>query len=605
MTQRNPIIRLIVALTCAATPMVARAATPLGNEFRINEATAGPQQAPRVAFNTANGQYVVVWQSAGQDGEGNGVFGRRYDSSGNALGSEFQVNTYTTGDQANPVVTGLPDGGFAVLWESFGQDGQSFGVFGRRFDASALPASAEFQVNTYTFNSQETPELCSDTSGNVLAVWESREQDGSDAGIFGQRFDASMNPVGSESQINTYTASLQGAPRIACQPSANGERLVMWESLGQEGSFDRGIFAQRLAFDGARLGSEFQVNTYIPFHQSVPAAAINTDGSFVVAWGSNTQDGEGMGVFLRRYDGAALPMGSEAQVNTFFFDRQRNPRLAMSSSGSFVVVWESYNQEGRQRWGSFAQQYTSAGEPVGREFLVNSWVKRSQGDPDVAMNPADGSFLVVWNSELQDGSDFGVYAQRYADPQLCAPTPHTGCVASGRALLRIRNTGCDDPVAPCSIKNIKDLVQWKWARPAAPPPLSPFGDDDMPDSGDEEALAVCMYDERAAAPELVGTLVVPPSGVCFENECWQVDAFGKYRDRDLSPNGVRKLILSANSVKMFARGPLVQPPVLPLALDTRLTVQLVSSDGDCIESVFDASTTTVLQNDADGLQIRN
>ena len=305
MKPRDSILRAGIALIFAA-PLAARAAVPLGNELQINQVTDGAQQAPRIAFNLADADYVVVWQSDGQDGDANGVFARRYDSTGNSIGSEFQVNTYTPGDQANPVVTGLPDGGFAVLWESLAQDGESFGVFGQRFDASAARAGGEFQVNTYTINSQETPELCSDRSGNVLAVWESRNQDGDNAGIFGQRFDASMNRLGSEFQVNTYTLSLQGAPRIACQQTAAGDRLVMWESLGQEGTFDRGIFAQRLASDGAPIGSEFQVNTYIPYHQSVPDAAIADDGSFVVAWGSNTQDGDSMGVFLRRFDSARV-----------------------------------------------------------------------------------------------------------------------------------------------------------------------------------------------------------------------------------------------------------------------------------------------------------
>jgi hypothetical protein len=600
------IFRLAVTLALVS-PAAGRAAVPVGNEFQINDAVQGAQQAPRIVFNPASGEYVVAWQSQGQDGDGNGVFVRRYDSSGNAIGSEFLVNSHTDGDQANPVVAGLPDGGFVVLWESLAQDGESFGVFGQRFDSSAAPAGAEFQTNTYTTNSQETPEVCADAAGNVLVVWESREQDGDNAGIFGQRYDASMNALGGEFQVNTFTASLQGAPRLACQPTAGGDRVVMWESLGQEGGFDRGIFAQRLAADGSRIGSEFQVNEYAPYHQSVPAASVHADGSFVVAWGSNTQDGEGMGVFLRRFDSGGSALGSESQVNTFFFDRQRNPRIARRDDGGMVVVWESYDQEGRrERWGSFAQQYSSGGEPVGREFLVNSAVRRSQGDPDVAMNPADGSFVVVWNSELQDGADFGVFGQRFVDGQLCAAAPLAGCVPSGVASFRIRNRDCDDPETPCGIKNVRDLVQWKWARPEAPVPVSPYGDDGEPESGDEEALAICMYDETAGTPALVGTLVVPPSGLCLGKSCWRGSTVAKYSDREQSPNGIRRLVVSGRSVRLVARGPLIQPPVLPLAIDSHFTVQLVSSDGDCVETVFDGTNPeTVLQNDADAVQVRN
>ena len=604
MKQMSSIIRTAVALVLAA-PTVALAAMPLGNEIQLSETTSGAQQSPRLVFNPASGEYVVAWQSGLELGA-NDVFARRYDSSGNSLGGELQVNTTTADDQANPVVAGLPDGGFAVLWESFGQDGQSFGVFGQRFSSAGAPAGTEFQVNSYTLNSQETPELCADASGNVLAVWESRDQDGDNPGVFGRRFDAAMNPLGAEFQVNTFTQSLQGAPRIACQPTAGGDRVVMWESLGQEGQPDRGIYAQRLAADGSRIGPEFQVNTYIYYNQSVPAAAIDDDGSFVIAWGSNTEDGEGMGVFLRRFDSAGTPLGSETQVNTFIFDRQRNPRIAMDDGGDFVVVWESYNQEGRRsRWGSFAQRYSNSGDPIGREFLVNSYVRRSQGDPDIAMNAADGKFLIVWNSELQDGSDFGVYGQRFASSELCAPAPIGGCALPGHASLRVRNDGCDSSTNPCSTKNIKDIVQWKWAKPAIPTTLSPFGPDHMPDTGDEEPLALCIYDETGGVPTLKGTIVVPASGACFKNSCWRGDSTAKYRDRDQSPNGVRKLVISPQSVKLFARGPLVQPPALPLADDSHVRVQLVTSGGACVESVFENDTHTVIENDLNGFQARN
>jgi len=64
-------------------------------------------------------------------------------------------------------------------------------------------------------------------------------------------------------------------------------------------------------------------------------------------------------------------------------------------------------------------------------------------------------------------------------------------------------------------------------------------------------------------------------------------------------------ILADNSVKVFARGPLLQPPALPLSMDSHLTVQLVTTGGSCIESVFDAADSRVIENDADVLQVRN
>ena len=72
----------------------------------------------------------MTWDSwGGQDGSGNGIYGQRYDSAGVAVGSEFQVNSYTDNNQEYSSTTGLNDGGFVVTWSSHGQDGSDWGIY--------------------------------------------------------------------------------------------------------------------------------------------------------------------------------------------------------------------------------------------------------------------------------------------------------------------------------------------------------------------------------------------------------------------------------------------------------------------------------------------
>lgn len=60
--------------------------------------------------------------------------------------------------------------------------------------------------------------------------------------------------------------------------------------------------------------------------------------------------------------------------------------------------------------------------PVGTEFQVNTYTTSTQYDPAVASAGA-GNFEVVWASEDQDGSEYGVFGQRYLAPAGGAPTP--------------------------------------------------------------------------------------------------------------------------------------------------------------------------------------
>ncbi len=135
-----------------------------------------------------NGNVVIVWQSAGPDGSGFGIFGQRFDAAGDPRGGEFQVNSFTTGYQARPSVASDANGNFVVAWHSAAQDGSSYGAFGQRFDAAGDPRGAEFQVNSFTTGVQFGPVVASASNGNFVLAWASALQDGSSFGVFGQRF---------------------------------------------------------------------------------------------------------------------------------------------------------------------------------------------------------------------------------------------------------------------------------------------------------------------------------------------------------------------------------------------------------------------------------
>ena len=82
-----------------------------------------------------DGGFFVTWQSKDQDGDNWGVYGRRYNADGDPLGGEFQINTTSTNEQNNIAATTLGDGGLAVTWQSKDQDGDNWGVHGHRYDS--------------------------------------------------------------------------------------------------------------------------------------------------------------------------------------------------------------------------------------------------------------------------------------------------------------------------------------------------------------------------------------------------------------------------------------------------------------------------------------
>jgi hypothetical protein len=156
----------------------------LGVELQISLHTIDIQGSGRIDID-ADGDFVVVWEGVGQDGDGYGVFVQRFDSLGLRVGDQRQVNSFFTGDQFRASVALEAAGDFTVVWVSEDGDGESDGVFGRHYAVSGA-AGPQFLVNSYTTGSQYEPEIGVEDGGEFVAVWSS--QDGGGAGIFGQRF---------------------------------------------------------------------------------------------------------------------------------------------------------------------------------------------------------------------------------------------------------------------------------------------------------------------------------------------------------------------------------------------------------------------------------
>ena len=111
------------------------------------------------------------------------------------------------------------------------------------------------------------------------------------------------------------------------------------------------------------------------------------------------------------------PSGLEFRVNSTTFGSQvtesfyGSQTVAVDAEGDSVITWQSHGQDG-SGWGIYVRRYNAAGVAQGGEFRVNTTTASSQVYSSVAMD-ANGDFLVSWSSYGQDGSGYGIYAQRY------------------------------------------------------------------------------------------------------------------------------------------------------------------------------------------------
>jgi hypothetical protein len=429
---RFPASGLLSLCACILLPAALAAQGPsrVGSEFRVNSYTSGEQSYPAVAMDGGGG-FVVVWLAVGRDGSGNGIFAQRYSSAGAAQAVEFQVNSYTSDAQSRPAIGMAPDGRFVVAWQSNLQDGGSYGVFGRRFDAAGVPQAAELQLNAFFTGVQASPTVALDAAGDFVVAWDSNGQDGSSYGVFGRRFNASGVAQASEFEVNLTTAGAQQRPKAAMD--GNGDFVIAWQAVDGAGT---GIFARRFDAAGNGLGGELQVDLYSATGEAFPAIGMNATGEFVIAWRSITEDGNGGGVFARRFDAAGVPQPVEIQVNAYTTGNQVQPAVRVDGNGAFVVVWRSDAQDG-SGYGVFGRRFDPEGLPQASEFEANTYTLGSQSLPALAMEP-NGNFVVAWQSYAQDGSMNGIFAQRFMHPAVLDIDGNgtTGALTDGLLVLR-------------------------------------------------------------------------------------------------------------------------------------------------------------------------
>jgi hypothetical protein len=514
-----------MALACLQHGSAGAQLLPTGSEFQVNSYTTSTQSYPSIAATTP-GNFVVTWTSYGQDGDRWGVFVRQFSEPTTPLGTEIQVNSYTTDYQQFSKVAASPNGDFVVVWESYYQDGSYSGSFAQRFNSAGAPVGTEFQVSTSTIGEQDGAVIVADASGFMI-VWEDYpdpENNGPIENIIGRRYAANGTPQGTEFQLNAPHTLLGRPGSIAL--TAEGFLAVYSDSeFDGDGS---GVIARRFDSTGVPLSSEFLVNTYTTGFQGSERAAASANGTFVVVWSGPTgQDGSSSGIFGQRFDSIGSPLGTEFQVNTYTSGPQTRPDVTINATGEFVVIWQSSGEDGGG-YGIFARSYKPDGTPETPEVQINQFISGHQVSPNIAAVD-ERTYVIVWQSDAQDGSFRGVYGRRFR---------RAGDRLSGKK-LSIKAS----PSAPNS-----NALTFVSKDPSLEVPQQAFEDPRCPPSGSGTVSSGAKLRVNGAGGDF--TIDLP----CVN---WSAnDAGTRYRYRDGSGATCNAIVLRAGRLmKAICRGP--------------------------------------------------
>lgn len=331
-------------------------------------------------------------------------------------GSEFLVNTTTSGMQNEPAMTALRDGRFLAVWTDFsgiGGDSSSSGIKAQIFAADGTKAGGEFLVNTTTTQGQDSPVVTTLADGRMAVAWVDRSTigtgDGSGDAIRLQLLNPNGTLLGTEILVNTIISGDQLDPAIITL--TNGNFVVSWTDYSSTPPDSSGSAVRAQIFDpaGTKVGPEFIVNTATLGEQAESALAALTSGRMVAVWTDASQSGSdtsGRSIRAQILNADGTAYGSPIEVNTITAGDQTLPHVTALANGRFAITWTDWSAspDDLESTAVRGQIFRANGVKEGGEFLVNTTLPSSQWRPAMAtLN--DGRFIVVWQDASQTGAD--------------------------------------------------------------------------------------------------------------------------------------------------------------------------------------------------------
>ena len=327
------------------------------HETQANTFEASSQSAATVA-NAPGGSFLVAWHSRRQQDGTYGIYLQRFDSRGNAVGGETQVNLFTESMQMNPAVA-CDEHGAWVAWESYGQDGSFNAIVARRFSGPDFVGGDEVLVNQFTRGDQSSVVISSDRQGNGSFFWVTPNPTGSVRQIASRKFSADGTALNDEFLVSP-TNQHQSLPAVATDSVGNS--LLVWSEQDKEGN-ETGIFGML-----SSQTTRFSVTDEAGIE---PAIDVLNNGNFAVSW-LCPRNGD-YEVVARSFDRLGQPLCDSVCLT----DATSNivsgaAMVADSGAEQFVALWNQQHDELGEDVNVVARRMSHEGLIQGEVFDVNS-----------------------------------------------------------------------------------------------------------------------------------------------------------------------------------------------------------------------------------------
>ncbi len=399
-------------------------------------AVSNVQQQPAVAYDNNEDVFLVVWADR-RSGDYD-IYGQRLDASGQLLGSNQSLASTAQSDWY-PDVTANNLGQFLVVFEeefsSSNDDARAI-----RVDASTGLAQGSL-IGLDQGSDRERSVAVTSLDGEYITVWE-------DQTLIQGRPVYSDGLTGDTVSVSLTTTGNRYFPEIA---ASDTQALSLWTDTSQAGSKGSSLITgRRVTTSGSTNGDEIFISPYFNEKERT-ALTYNPDSQeFLLAWQQAAQAPEA-DIFVQRVDGQGQAIAPPLNL-TNLVTAQERPAVAAGQSG-YLVTWRDARNEGSTGLDIYGQRLNLSGGMTG-DLITITTAASDQSNPAVAYNSVRDEYLVVWDDD--QGSDLDIYGQIVeADGDL--GTSFSWSVSDRQAYPDVAYNPDDDTY----------LVVWEDRRPAA------------------------------------------------------------------------------------------------------------------------------------------
>ncbi|CAD8108293.1 unnamed protein product [Paramecium primaurelia] len=142
-------------------------------------------------------------------------------------------------------------------------------------------------------------------------------------------------------------------------------------------------------------------------NQINPRVASFSDGSFIVVWQAENQDGDGYGVYAQKFNSLIERIGSEIRVNVNVLNQQYYPDITILDNQNVIIVWADgqIQQQATLYYQRFDKNLLRIGEPVIIDKIKVEYIEQYD-TPFVVQSLPQSKFVICWISYLDWMSNF-------------------------------------------------------------------------------------------------------------------------------------------------------------------------------------------------------